>query len=75
MRGQSGVGTIIVFIATILVGVIAAIVFLQITNSLRSQALLTQRQAEETMSSHYIIDNVEASPSRIRTGCTDCAIS
>ncbi len=59
MRGQSGVGTIIVFIATILVGVIAAIVFLQVTNSLKSQALLTQRQAEETMSSHYIIDKVE----------------
>ncbi len=59
MRGQSGVGTIIIFIAAILVGVIAAIVFLQVTNALKSQAVLTHRQAEETMSARYQIDKVE----------------
>ena len=53
------VGTIIVFIAGILVAVIAAIVFLQIANSLRGQAMLTQRQAEESLSNRFVIDRVE----------------
>ena len=59
MRGQSGIGTIIVFIAMILAAVVVAVVILQITDSLRGQAMLTQRQAQETMSARFVIERVE----------------
>ncbi len=59
MRGQSGIGTIIVFIAMILAAVVVAVVILQITDSLRSQAMLTQRQAQDTMSARFVIERVE----------------
>jgi len=59
MRGQSGIGTIIVFIAMILAAVIVAVVILQITDSLRGQAMLTQRQAQDTMSARFVIERVE----------------
>ncbi len=60
MRGQSGIGTIIVFIAMILAAVVVAIVILQITDSLRGQAMLTNRQAQQSMSSRYDIIGVSA---------------
>ncbi|GEM_PF-3174558 len=60
MRGQSGIGTIIVFIAMILAAVVVAIVILQITDSLRGQAMLTNRQAQQTMSARYDIIGVSA---------------
>ncbi len=50
MRGQTGISAIILVIAFILVGVIVAILILQTANSLRSQAVNTQRQASEQMS-------------------------
>lgn len=59
MRGQSGIGTIIVFIAMILAAVVVAVVILQITDSLRSQAMLTERQARDTMSARFVIERVE----------------
>ena len=59
MRGQSGIGTIIVFIAMILAAVVVAVVILQITDSLRGQAMLTQRQAQDTMSARFVIERVE----------------
>lgn len=59
MRGQSGIGTIIVFIAMILAAVVVAVVILQITDSLRGQAMLTERQARDTMSARFVIERVE----------------
>ncbi len=59
MRGQSGIGTIIVFIAMILAAVVVAVVILQITDSLRGQAMLTERQAKDTMASRFVIERID----------------
>ena len=60
MRGQTGIGTIIILIAIILAAVVVAIVLLQITDSLRGQALLANRQAQQRMSSNIQILDVQA---------------
>lgn len=68
MRGQSGIGTIIVFIAMILAAVVVAVVILQITDSLRGQAMLTERQARDTMSARFVIERVEGIAYDANTG-------
>ncbi len=60
MRGQTGIGTIIILIAIILAAVVVAIVLLQITDSLRGQALLANRQAQQRMASNIQILDVQA---------------
>jgi len=59
VRGQTGIGTIIVLIALILAAVVVAIVLLQITDSLRGQALLANRQAQQKMASNLQILGVQ----------------
>jgi len=59
MRGQSGIGTIIVLIAIVLAAVVVAVVILQVTDSLRGQAMLTERQARDTMSARFVIERIE----------------
>lgn len=60
-RGQSGIGTLIIFIAMLLVAAIAAGVLIQTTGSLQNKALVTGSQAESQISTHVDVVSVTAS--------------
>ncbi len=50
-KGMSGISTLIIFIALILVAAVAALVLLQTVSSLQSQALATGKESKEQVSS------------------------
>jgi flagellin FlaB len=54
-KGESGVGTLIIFIAMLLVAAIAAGVLIQTTGSLQNKALITGQQAKAQISTHVDI--------------------
>ena len=56
-RGQSGIGTLIIFIAMVLVAAIAAGVFFDVTGSLRGSADETSRQSEAQVTSRLTVIN------------------
>jgi flagellin FlaB len=51
-KGESGVGTLIIFIAMLLVAAIAAGVLIQTTGSLQNKALITGTQSRAQISTH-----------------------
>ena len=68
-KGEMGVGTLIVFIAMILVAAIAASVLIQTTSSLQEKALTTGTQAEASVSTYIEIIEISA------TDGTDAALN
>ncbi len=57
-KGMSGISTLIIFIALILVAAVAALVLLQTVGSLQSQALATGKQSKEQVSTNLQIKSV-----------------
>ncbi|MFA6089258.1 MAG: archaellin/type IV pilin N-terminal domain-containing protein [Candidatus Woesearchaeota archaeon] len=51
-KGESGVGTLIIFIAMLLVAAIAAGVLIQTTGALQNKAMVTGQQAKSQISTH-----------------------
>ncbi len=58
-KGEMGVGTLIIFIAILLVAAVAAGVLLQTAGSLQEKSLSTGQQARSQISTH--VDTVEVS--------------
>lgn len=56
--GQSGVGTLIIFIAMLLVAAVAAGVLIQTTGSMQNKALTTGSQSESQISTHLEVIKV-----------------
>lgn len=57
-KAQSGVGTLIIFIAMLLVAAIAAGVLIQTTGSLQNKALITGTQSKAQISTHIDVLSV-----------------
>ena len=60
-KGISGIGTLIIFIALILVAAVAAIVLLQTSESLQSRAVATGKESEQQVSTK-LQPNYKANP-------------
>ncbi len=58
IKGISGIGTLIIFIALIITSAVAAIVLLGTAESLQSQATSTGKQSEKQVSSQLLITQV-----------------
>jgi len=61
LRGESGIGTLIIFIAVVLVAAIAASVLLGTTGSLQQRALTTGKQTERDVSGGLVVVTMAAS--------------
>ena len=57
-KGISGIGTLIIFLALIIVASVAAIVLLETAQSLQSQATSTGKESEKQVSTQLLITNV-----------------
>jgi flagellin-like protein len=60
-RAQSGIGTLIIFIAMVLVAAIAAGVLIQTASSLQNKALVTGEQSKGQISTHLEVISLSAS--------------
>jgi archaeal flagellin FlaB len=59
-KGEMGIGTLIIFIALLLVAAVAAGVLIQTTGSLQEKALTTGTQARSTISTNAVVVEVSA---------------
>ncbi len=59
MRAQQGIGTILILIAVVLAGVIAAVLLIQTADQLRTKALTLQKEHEQMMIDRVMIKEVQ----------------
>ncbi len=59
MRGQQGIGTILILIAIVLAAVIASVLIIQSANELKTQALNVQKEHESLLMDRLIIKEVD----------------
>lgn len=59
MRGQQGIGTILILISVVLAAVIAAVLLIQTADQLRTKALNLQKQHEQLLMDRVIIKEID----------------
>ena len=63
-KGEMGIGAVIVFVAVILVGVVASMILLQTGGLLQEKALVTSDKSEDQITTHVNVIEISATDGR-----------